>query len=93
MQTVQTLLFERFDRRLADFLLSECEKNDTRELHMTHEEIARQLSSAREVVARTLKRFSDSGAVELPARRRAGLPIWTGCAGCKNRKNFFFNVT
>ena len=32
---------------------------------MTHEEIARQLSSAREVVARTLKRFSDSGAVEL----------------------------
>lgn len=65
MQTVQTLLFERFDRRLADFLLSECEKNDTRELHMTHEEIARQLSSAREVVARTLKRFSDSGAVEL----------------------------
>ena len=58
-------VFERFDRRLAGFLLAESEKNGAREVRMTHEELARQLSSAREVVARTLKRFADAGLVEL----------------------------
>ncbi|MFR5865784.1 MAG: Crp/Fnr family transcriptional regulator [Acutalibacteraceae bacterium] len=80
MEAVQRLLFERFDRRLAGFLLAESEKNGVREVRMTHEELARQLSSAREVVARTLKRFADAGLVELrrgavrltdPARLRA----------------------
>ena len=80
MEAVQRLLFERFDRRLAGFLLAESEKNGAREVRMTHEELARQLSSAREVVARTLKRFADAGLVELrrgavrltdPARLRA----------------------
>lgn len=65
MEAVQRLLFERFDRRLAGFLLAESEKNGAREVRMTHEELARQLSSAREVVARTLKRFADAGLVEL----------------------------
>ena len=32
---------------------------------MTHEEIARQINSAREVVARMLKRFAADGLVEL----------------------------
>ena len=80
MEAVQRLLFERFDRRLAGFLLAESEKNGAREVRMTHEELARQLSSAREVVARTPKRFADAGLVELrrgavrlidPARLRA----------------------
>ena len=53
------------DRRLGDFLLSESEKTGSGELRMTHEEIARQISSAREVVARMLKRFSADGLVEL----------------------------
>ena len=35
------------------------------EVRMTHEQIARSTSSAREVVARSLKRFSDDGLVEL----------------------------
>ena len=65
MEAVQRLLFERFDRRLAGFLLAESEKSGAREVRMTHEELARQLSSAREVVARTLKRFADAGLVEL----------------------------
>ena len=69
MEAVQRLLFERFDRRLAGFLLAESEKNGAREVRMTHE-----------VVARTLKRFADAGLVELrrgavrltdPARLRA----------------------
>ena len=43
----------------------ESEKAGSLEVRMTHEEIARQINSAREVVARMLKRFSADGLVEL----------------------------
>ena len=36
---------------------------------MTHEQIAAQVSSAREVVARTLKRFASAGLVEMKRGR------------------------
>ena len=65
MFSLQQVLFARFDRRLASFLLSEAERTGSRELHLTHEEIARQVSSAREVVARMLKRFASDGLVSL----------------------------
>lgn len=65
MWTMQRILFEKVDRRLAAYLLAESEKTGSLTLHVTHEEIARQISSAREVVARMLKRFSADGLVEL----------------------------
>ena len=65
MFSLQQVLFARFDRRLASFLLSEAERTGSRELRLTHEEIARQVSSAREVVARMLKRFASDGLVSL----------------------------
>lgn len=65
MWTMQQILFEKVDRRLAAYLLAESEKTGSLELHVTHEEIARQINSAREVVARMLKRFSADGLVEL----------------------------
>ncbi len=58
-------LFMGFDKRLALYLLDELgEGNDTR-IATTHERIAKNIGSAREVVTRTLKKFSDEGAVEL----------------------------
>lgn len=51
--------------RLAEFLISEYERTGSRVIHMTHEQIAQQISSAREVVARMLKRFAADGLVEL----------------------------
>lgn len=65
MLTMQQILFFSFDRRLAYFLLQEQERLHTDEIHMTHEQIARYLGSAREVVARMLKRFSEAGLVDL----------------------------
>ncbi len=64
---MEQILFLRVDRRLASFLLEEYGRTGNQELRMTHEEIARQISSAREVVARMIKRFSVQGLVE--ARR------------------------
>lgn len=64
---MEQILFLHVDRRLAAFLLEECERTGSRSLRMTHEQIAQQISSAREVVARMLKRFAAQGLVE--ARR------------------------
>lgn len=65
VKTMEQLLFLRFDKRLATFLLSECKRTGSREIHMTHEQIAQHINSAREVVARMLKRFELNGLVEL----------------------------
>lgn len=65
MWTMQQILFEKVDRRIASFLISEYNKTGNAEIHMTHEQIAQQISSAREVVARMLKRFVSDGLVEM----------------------------
>ena len=65
--SMEQILFLHVDRRLAFFLLEEYRRTGSRDIRMTHEEIARQISSAREVVARMVKRFSAQGLVE--ARR------------------------
>lgn len=63
MWSMQQILFLGYDRRLATFLLNERERLGTDELLLTHEQIAQYTSSAREVVARMLKRFSQEGLV------------------------------
>lgn len=64
MWVMQQILFYRFDRRLAFYLLSEYEKSGKPQIRMTQEEIARNINSAREVVARMLKQFSSDGIIE-----------------------------
>jgi CRP/FNR family transcriptional regulator len=59
---MQQILFVSFDRRLAAFLLSEARDGT---VPLTHEQIARLLGSAREVVSRMLKYFEEEGAVAL----------------------------
>ena len=58
-------LFLGVDQRLAVFLLRASEEAGSPEIKITHEQIAQQISSAREVVARMLKRFSTQGLVEV----------------------------
>jgi len=62
--TMQQILFLSVDRRLAMFLLEESEARGTDELRLTHEQIARYMGSAREVVSRLLKYFSEEGMVK-----------------------------
>ena len=62
--TMQNIIFKGFDRRLAGFLVSEYERTDSPVIKLTHEAIAGYISSAREVVARMVKRFSDEGWIE-----------------------------
>lgn len=65
MWTMQQILFTSFDKRLAAFLLTETNRAQTSSLFMTHEQIAKELGSAREVVSRMLKYFAKEGLVVL----------------------------
>ena len=65
MWAMQQILFKRLDQRLALFLMQESQRLGTDTIHMTHEQIAQQISSAREAVARMLKQFSEDDLVEL----------------------------
>lgn len=80
MWTMQQILFAKFDQRLSTFLLDEYDKTGNREIRMTHEQIAQHVSSAREVVARMLKRFVSDGLVEL----KRGLIMLKDIDGLRN---------
>ena len=65
MWLMEQILFKSFDARLAAFLLEESGIRGAAELRITHEQIARHLGSAREVVTRMLRYFQNEGLVEL----------------------------
>jgi len=65
MWTMEQILFMSFDKRLAIFLLDEAAKTGSAALYLTHEQIARYMGSAREVVSRMLKYFEREGIVRL----------------------------
>lgn len=65
MWAVSEILFKSFDRRLAGFLEEERLKTGSAVITETHDEIARNMGSAREVVSRMLKYFEKEGIVAL----------------------------
>ena len=58
------VLNQRMDARIAAFLLEESKRQGSSRLALTHEEIARHLGTAREVVSRILKHLAQDGLVE-----------------------------
>ena len=64
MWAMEQILFMTFDKRLAIFLLHEITKTNSNELHLTQEQIAKYIGSAKEVVSRMLKVFQSEGILE-----------------------------
>ena len=64
MWVLQQILFMSMDKRLAIFLLDESIRLGSDNIELTHEQIAKYIGSAREVVSRVLKYFSNEGIVE-----------------------------
>jgi CRP/FNR family transcriptional regulator, anaerobic regulatory protein len=60
MQLVSAVAFQKLDQRLANLLVS---KNNP--IHATHQSLADELGSAREIVSRLLKGFAEQGWVKL----------------------------
>lgn len=63
MWSMQQILFMGVDRRLAIFLWDEMIKNGKDTVSYTHDQMARYIGSAREVVSRMLKYFSQEGII------------------------------
>ncbi len=73
MWVMQQILFMSMDKRLAIFLLDEISKTGTDSIKLTHEQIAKYMGSAREVVSRMLKYFAAEGIIQ--ASRTDGIKI------------------
>ena len=73
MWVMQQILFMSMDKRLAIFLLDEISKSGGDNIKLTHEQIAKYMGSAREVVTRMLKYFVSEGLVS--ASRGEGIRI------------------
>ncbi len=65
MWMMQQILFMGADRRVAIFLWDEMVRRRQPVLQLTHDEIARNIGSAREVVSKVMKYLSEEGAVRL----------------------------
>ena len=65
MWVMEQILFMSMDKRLAIFLMDETSKSGTDVVILTHEQIAKYMGSAREVVSRMLKYFKTEGLVEV----------------------------
>jgi len=65
MWAMQQILFRSIDERLAALLWDQNLDNADGMIEMTHENIARDIGSAREVVSRMLKYFENEGIVKL----------------------------
>lgn len=73
MWVMQQILFMSMDKRLAIFLLDESTKTNSDTVKLTHEQIARYMGSAREVVSRMLKYFAAEGLIT--ASRADGIKL------------------
>ena len=65
MWAMEQILFMSFDKRLARYLFEQ--NSDT--INLTHEDIAKDVNSAREVVSRMLKYFQNEGIIFLFKRK------------------------
>lgn len=61
MQLVEEVAFSRLDQRLARLLLGRTEQP----IHTTHQQLAEELGSVREIISRLLKGFATQGLVTL----------------------------
>jgi CRP/FNR family transcriptional regulator, anaerobic regulatory protein len=66
---ITTLTFSNKDRFLLDYLRKQVELNGDSIVHKTHQEIALDLGSSREVVSRLLKKLEKNGFVKLSHAR------------------------
>lgn len=65
MWLVEQVMFKRMDQRIAGFLLEMINIGGTPEILLSHQEIADNLGTAREVVSRILKYFEKDGIIKI----------------------------
>jgi CRP/FNR family transcriptional regulator len=65
LNTIDNLAFMNMDQRLLNYLLEKSKINITKQINITHQEIAYELNTSREVISRLLKKLEQGGAIKL----------------------------
>ena len=65
LSVIDGITFKALDERLVFYLKNQYQKLKTRQLQITHQEIANDLNSSREVISRLLKKMEQKGEVIL----------------------------
>ncbi len=66
---VKVLTFSNKEKRLFDFLIKKANLNETKTVFKSHQEIANELGSSREVISRLLKKLEKDGKVILSLKK------------------------
>ena len=66
---VKVLTFSNKEKRLEDYLIKKSALNKTKTVNKSHQEIANELGSSREVISRLLKKLEKDGKVALSLRK------------------------
>lgn len=66
---VKVLTFSNKEKRLLDFLIKKSSLKKAKTINKSHQEIANELGSSREVISRLLKKLEKEGKVELSLRK------------------------
>ena len=69
LQIIQTLTFAKKDKRLLGYLQNEQKVKGSDTLHITHQQIAHDIGSTREVVSRLLKKLEHEGYLTLEHKK------------------------
>lgn len=65
LQTLDAVAFKRLDQRLMRYLTTKIKLQKSTELHITHQEIATEMGTSREVISRLLKQLEKRRWIEL----------------------------
>ncbi len=65
LNTIDNIAFRKMDERLEEYLFSKSRALQTNSLSITHQEIANELGTSREVISRLLKQMEKSGKIIL----------------------------
>jgi CRP/FNR family transcriptional regulator len=69
LDVVDAVAFKNMDERLLQFLQKRSKVLESKTLRITHEQLAQELGTAREVISRLLKKMEAEGLVELGRNR------------------------
>jgi CRP/FNR family transcriptional regulator len=65
LNTIDTLAFMNMDQRLLNYLFEKSKINISKQINITHQEIAYELNTSREVISRLLKKLEQRGSLKL----------------------------
>src|SRR5690606_16302547 len=65
LNTIDNIAFRKMDERLEEYLFSKSRALQTDSLPITHQEIATELGTSREVISRLLKQMEKDGKIHL----------------------------